>query len=91
MLLTLANYYELFMGECIMNQKIVISILLQWLMFSWRSKDPGFKLILEQSLPFMMNLIGEFQGTKSLSCPKLRSPQVSCHLLGRPLLICPHC
>ena len=45
--------------------------------------------ILEHSLPFLRNLIGQFQGTKSLICPQLRSPQHSCHLLSSTLLICP--
>ena len=44
---------------------------------------------LEHSLPFLRNLIGQFRGTKSLSCPQLRSPQLSCPLLSSPLLICP--
>ena len=46
-----------------------------------------FKL-LEHSLPVLGNLIGQFQGTKSLSCPQLRSRQLSCPLLSSPLLIC---
>ena len=41
-------------------------------------------IYLEHSLPFLRNLIGQFQGAKSLS-----SPQHSCPLLRNPLLICP--
>ena len=44
---------------------------------------------LEHSLLFLRNLIGQFRGTKSLSCPQLRSPQLSCPLLSCPLLSCP--
>ena len=36
---------------------------------------------LEHSLPILRNLIGQFQGTKSLSSPPLRSPQLSYPLL----------
>ena len=46
---------------------------------------------LEHSLLFFSNLIGQFQDTKPLSCPQLRSPQLRCPLLSGPLLICPHC
>ena len=45
-------------------------------------------LYLEHSLSFLRNLIGQFRGTKSLSCPQLRSPQLSCSLLNSPLLLC---
>ena len=42
--------------------------------------------LLEHTLPFLRNLIGPFRGTKSLSCPQLRSPQLSCPLFIFPLL-----
>ena len=45
-----------------------------------------FFLTLEHSFPFLRNLIGQFQGAKSLS-----TPQLSCPLLSSPLLICPGC
>ena len=41
---------------------------------------------LEHSLPFLRNLIGQFRGTKSLSCPLLSSPLLICQLLSSKLV-----
>ena len=52
-------------------------------------KDGGLKdvlIYLEDSLPVLGNLIGQFQGTKSLNCPQLSCPLLICPLLSSKLV-----